>query len=408
MPLPWRSVSPCVTKCPSSRENQLQTRWRCRFVTFSCRAFVCSPFAVPPSRSDAAFNGDNSGGPPETTIDQVYFYFDESGDYAFPEDRFDCYVQAALIGPDSVLASLEGFVEERKADWGVDELHATDLEPGQRVELARFIGESDCQLLAHVTDTVLVTKEGIAQFRLDQAASLKGNLDWYRRESTQAIGAPVREIEDWMLRHIKRAGLATQISHGEFVQARYLTELIADALQKSLYLFFDDRWREEFSDFYFILDAKLPSKMAAGEKYLNDSILPVLGSRRHKPLGLVSTWKEEPLHPFVEKFGLERGRIRGEEVKGAIDLNLIFEHGLRFESSALHPGLQLVDAVAYIVRRAVLEPGDQTIQRAYDAIRPKLRYEDGKCLTIHRLRVGDEDRASLELYRPLYGPTRAA
>ena len=47
----------------------------------------------------------------------MYFYFDESGDYAFPEDRFDCYVQAALICPDSVLPSISRFVEERKAAW---------------------------------------------------------------------------------------------------------------------------------------------------------------------------------------------------------------------------------------------------------------------------------------------------
>jgi Protein of unknown function (DUF3800) len=336
----------------------------------------------------------------------VYFYFDESGDYAFPDDRFDCYVLAALICPDSVLAGLKVFVDGRKADWGVEELHATELQPEQLVEVARFIGGGDCQLLAHVTDTVLVSKDQIAQFRLDQAAGLRRNLDWYRRESTKAIGAPVAEIEDWMLRHIKRAGLNSQISHGEFVQAHYLIELIADALQKSLYAFFEDPWREDFHEFHFIIDAKLRSKMAAGEKYLNDSILPVLGSRRHESLGHVNTWNEEPVHPFVKKFSVERGRIAGEDVEGAIDLKLIFEHGLRFASSRSDSGLQLADAVAYIVRRAVLDLDNRPIQRAYDALRHKLRNENGQCLTIHWLRVGNEDRSSLERYRPLYGSAR--
>jgi hypothetical protein len=132
----------------------------------------------------------------------VYVYFDESGDYAFRENGFDWYVQAALICPDSVLPSIDTFVEERKAAWGLGEIHASELDLDQLVEVARFIGQSDCQLLTHVTDTVLVTQRGIAQFRLDQAAALKRNLDWYRRESTKAIGAPVSEIEDWYLRYV--------------------------------------------------------------------------------------------------------------------------------------------------------------------------------------------------------------
>jgi hypothetical protein len=336
----------------------------------------------------------------------LHFFFDESGDYAFPADRFDCYVQAALICPDSVLPELENFVEDRKASWEVDELHAAELDIEQLVEMATFIGTSACYLVAHLTDTVLVDKETIAAYRLDQAATLRSNLDWYRQASTKARGAPVPEIEAWYMRHIKRAGLASQVSHGEFVQAQYLVELVIAAVQKALFVYFEDDWRGDFDEFVFILDAKLPSKMAAGEKYLSDSIVPVLGSRPNKGLALVNTWKEEPPHPFVEKFCGATGRIRGEDVEGAIDLGLMFEHGLRFEDSKDHAGLQLVDAVANIVRRAVLHPDDDRVQQAYDALRSRLRGEHGRCLTIHRLRGGEEDRASLELYRPLYGPSR--
>ena len=332
----------------------------------------------------------------------MFFYFDESGDYGFPDDRFDCYVQAALICPDSSLEDVAAFVDDRKSAWGIGELHATDLSAKQLLAIARFIGGSDCHLLAYVTDTALVSGEQIAQFRLGQAATLKRNLDRYRRESTRARGRPVAEIENWMLRQIKRAGLSSQISHGEFAQAHYLLVLIRDALQKSLFVFYEDRWRDTFRDFHFIFDAKLPRKMAAGEKYLNDSVLPALGSQRGKTLGILDTWKEDPVHPFVEKFERNRERVLGEELEGVIDLRRIFEHGLRFESSADHPGLQLVDTVASLTRRAVLEPRNQFVQRAYDAFRHKLRNDEGKCLTIHRLEGGDEDRSSLDLYRPLY------
>lgn len=336
----------------------------------------------------------------------MYFYFDESGDYAFRENGFDCYVQAVLICPDSVLPSINAFVDGRKAAWGIQEIHASGLSLDQLGEVARFIGRSDCQLLAHVTDTVLVTQRGIAQFRLDQAASLKRNLDWYRRESTKAVGAPVPEIEEWYLRQIKRSGLATQISDSEFAQAHYLVELVVDAIQKSLLVYMGDHWRDDFRDFHFILDAKLPKKMAAGEKYLNDTIVPALGSRPRQGLVRVTAWDEEPVHPFVEKFANRKGRIAGQSVQSAIDLSLMFEHGLCFEDSRDYAGLQLVDAVAHIVRRAVLEEGDGRAQDAYDAVRSKLRNGKGESLTIHRLNVGAEERSSLERYAPLFAASR--
>jgi hypothetical protein len=332
----------------------------------------------------------------------VFFYFDESGDYAFADGRFDCYVQAVLICPDRTLSEVDQFVAARCAAWGADELHATELNPAQRLEIASFIGSSDCQLLAHVTDTALITRANLEEFRLAQAATMKQNLDWYRRESTKARGAPVKDIEDWYLRALKRAGLSSQVSHGEFIQASFMIGLILEAFRKSLIVFHEDQWRESFHDFRFILDGKLPGKMAAGEKFLNESLVPTLGSMKGQSIDTVDTWREEPVHPFEEKFSAATGRIRGEEVSNAIDLDRVFEHGLQFKSSVEESGLQLVDAVAYIVRRAALEQEDDEAQKAYDTIRDKLRNGEGRYLTIQRLNVGDEDRSSLERYRRLY------
>ena len=334
----------------------------------------------------------------------MFFYFDESGDYAFPGGDFDCYAQAVLICPDSTLSEVDQFVSARCATWDVNELHATELEPIQRLEIARFIGGSDCQLLVHVTDTTLISKAEIEEFRLTQAGSLKRNLDWYRRESTKARGAPVKKIEEWYLRALKRAGLSSQVSHGEFIQASFMIGLILEAFQKSLIFFHEDQWRESFHDFHFTLDGKLPGKMAAGEKFLNESLLPALGSMKGQSVDTLDTWREGPVHPFVEKFSVEKGRVAGEDVAGAIDLKGVFEHGLQFESSAEVSGLQLVDAAAHLVRRAVMEPEDEVAQEAYNAIRDKLRNGEGRCLTIQRLNVGEEDRSSLERYRRLYTP----
>jgi hypothetical protein len=58
--------------------------------------------------------------------------------------------------------------------------------------------------------------------------------------------------------------LPSQTTKGEFVQAHYLVGLIEAALQESLLAYSDDAWARDFAHFRFIIDAKLPRKMAAG------------------------------------------------------------------------------------------------------------------------------------------------
>jgi hypothetical protein len=326
----------------------------------------------------------------------VHLFFDESGDYGFPADRFDCYVQAAVLCPDKLLPEIEQFVGSRKTAWSVGELHAAELTSEQLGELATLVAESELSGLAQVTDTHLVTRADIERHRLDQAAGTKRNLDWYRRESTKARGAPDPEIEQWMDRMIKRAGLTAQISHGEFLQAQFLLHLIRDALQKTILKYCSDKWRDDSWDFQFVIDGKLPAKMAAGEKYLNDMLVPALGSQEGATLGMLDIWKDEPVHPFIRKYSHERARIRGREVEGVTDLKAIFSQGLRFAPSHEHAGLQLADAIAYTVRRAVLAPGDPAIQRAYDLLRQSLLNEKRRAVTIQRLTGGEANDRSLD------------
>jgi Protein of unknown function (DUF3800) len=336
----------------------------------------------------------------------VYLFFDESGDYGFPATRLDCYAQAALICPDKLIGEIERFVESRKEAWSMAELHAVDLSSAQLLEVAQFIASSKLYLLASVTDTELITQSVIEAHRLHQAAITKRNLDWYRTESTKVRGAPVPEIEQWMNRMIKRAGLMSQISHGEFVQAQFFVDLVRSALQKAIYTHSLGEWRDDSWDFHFILDAKLPTKRADGEKYLDDMLVPALGSQDDQAIGLLETWKDDPVHPFVRKYSQERGRVRGREIQGAIDLRAIFSEGLRFEPSDRHAGLQLVDTVAYIVRRAVLRPDDVVVQWAYDALRPGLLNEERRAITIQRLGGAEPPATALERYRPLHAEQR--
>ena len=329
----------------------------------------------------------------------MHLFFDESGDFALPGDRFDCYTQAAVVCPDSFLDELAEFVADRVERWKVDELHATALKPGQRLRLSRFVAASPLQLVAQATDTDLVDRPALARWRLEQAARIKANLDWYRSQGGQAP-----DVEAWMDTRIKRVGLASQISDPEFLQVILLTDLVHAALQKSVIFFFEDQWRPDFERFAFILDAKLPGKLGAGEKFLRDGLVPMLGSNARYRLDMRDAWKDaDPPHPFVARFespggwsGVERKHV----TEDVLDLSAIFEEGLRFEQSHEHPGLQIADLTAYVVRDAVLKPTDWQARLAYDLLRPKLRYIRGQALTVRRL-SSSASPASMDRYRGL-------
>lgn len=152
-----------------------------------------------------------------------------------------------------------------------------------------------------------------------------------------------------------------------------LVGLIHAVLFKSIVRYIDDSWRDDLVDFHFILDGKLPDKLAAGEKDLDVLLVPLLGSNDYE-LVVPNTWGDEPVHPFAAKFF---------EPSENVSLNRIFEHGLRSEPSHEHAGLQLVDVVAYVTRRAILEPDNDVIHRAYAHLRDNLRTErDGQALRL--------------------------
>jgi hypothetical protein len=74
----------------------------------------------------------------------VHYYFDESGDFAFPDGRYDIYVQAAVICPDSFVGKVEHHVGNLKGALGVDELHASELADGELIEICRSPGTGRC------------------------------------------------------------------------------------------------------------------------------------------------------------------------------------------------------------------------------------------------------------------------
>jgi Protein of unknown function (DUF3800) len=298
----------------------------------------------------------------------MHLYFDESGDFAFPTDRYDVYVQAGLIVPDSFVGKVEHYVANKKSELAVKELHAAELPDEELVAICEWLNSGPLSLVGQATDTAVMTAAQLRDYRQEQAARLAENLEQYKAAGGQWTGA-----EAWYTRHIKRAELSSRVSDSEYIQAHMLVGLIHAALFKSIVRYIDDSWRDDLVDFHFILDGKLPDKLAAGEKDLDVLLVPLLGSNDYE-LVVPNTWGDEPVHPFAAKFF---------EPSENVSLNRIFEHGLRFEPSHEHAGLQLVDVVAYVTRRAILEPDNDVIHRAYAHLRDNLRTErDGQALRL--------------------------
>jgi hypothetical protein len=158
----------------------------------------------------------------------VHYYFDESGDFVFPEGHYDVYVQAALICPDSFVDKVEHYVDNFKRELGVDELHGAELPDEQLIEVCRFLGNGPLQLVGQATDTQVITDEQISVHREEQAVLLRQNLEQYKRAGGGWAGA-----EAWYTRHIKRAELASRVSNSEYIQTDMLVGLIHAALFKS-------------------------------------------------------------------------------------------------------------------------------------------------------------------------------
>jgi hypothetical protein len=312
----------------------------------------------------------------------MHLYFDESGDFAFPGDRYDVYVQAGLIVPDSFVDKVEHYVANKKEELGARELHAAELPDDELVAICEWLSSGPLSLVGQATDTTVMTATQLSDYRQEQAARLAKNLEQYKAAGGRWAGA-----EAWYTRHIKRAELSSRVSDSEYIQAHMFVGLVHAALFKAIVRFVDNLWRNDLVDFHFILDAKLPGKLAAGEKDLDVLLMPLLGSNEHE-LVVPNTWGEEPLHPFAAKF---------YELNGKVSLNRIFEHGIHFDPSHEHAGLQLVDVVAYVTRRAILEPSDEVIHRAYAHLRDNLRTErDGQAL---RLLSGKDGVQEIDEYR---------
>jgi hypothetical protein len=177
-------------------------------------------------------------------------------------------------------------------------------------------------------------------------------------------------------KQIKKAGPASQIPDGEFVQATLLVDGAAQAIQRALYAYGAQEWSDAFEEFRFIIDGKLSGKKSAGEKYLSTMIVDLIAAPSRHRFTYNPRWREAPVHPWVDRLCLD----------GNIQLDPLFEHGLQFEASHEHARLRLAD---------------EDIMRSYRLLSQRLADRKGHCFIVARLPASTRDRQALLRYQPL-------
>lgn len=216
---------------------------------------------------------------PPTLRDEMLLFFDESGDFGFPDDRFDAYTQAVVICPDSKMPELEEWAAAKRDEWGVEEFHATELTDDQVWEVCRAMRTRGIPALVQATDTNVASLKDIEQHRLTQAVRLHENMETWRAGGGQGEAIPA-----WYEQMVKASAYAGRVSHAEWLQANMIVDLFHRGINKAVGFHHDDKYRPDFEEFRFILDRKLPGKLASGEKHLDQVLLGYLASNPHRSI----------------------------------------------------------------------------------------------------------------------------
>ena len=97
---------------------------------------------------------------------------DESGTYGLGSECFEAYVLCALIVPDSRLEAVADFAADARRRWGRTELKSSHMKPHWVLEVAEFLAAHQISGVAFATDNEVMTRGGVADFRLRQAAAI--------------------------------------------------------------------------------------------------------------------------------------------------------------------------------------------------------------------------------------------
>ena len=70
---------------------------------------------------------------------EMWFYFEESGDFGYPSAGFESNVIATVIVPDRELEKVESFVADANRRWRRSELKGKKMSPARRLQVCEFM-----------------------------------------------------------------------------------------------------------------------------------------------------------------------------------------------------------------------------------------------------------------------------
>lgn len=293
----------------------------------------------------------------------MWFYFEESGDFGYPTSGFESDVLVTVIVPDRELKRVESFVSESNKRWRRSELKAKKMSPTRRLRVCEFIATANIAIAATMTDNLLIPLGELVDHRIRQAV-MAANA-YARSEAPKRGDLSALATRD---RLVGKFGLESELPNDAFIQFLMLMPIhFRDAIQAALFYYRDPAFQDEFARLRFVFDGKTVNKRAEGEELLVEVLPGIMAGDRRFVWNVPPEISDDHGHPYFTEH-----RFRREDDPRAVGVRELLQEGLQFEASHDFAGIQLADVVAYVIRRAAMNPGESLTQQAFGALLPKL------------------------------------
>ena len=274
----------------------------------------------------------------------MHIFIDESGSFSGYHDR-SLSVVGALAIPNGKLDFIKRKYAKIRARLPLEngEVKGRLLNERQVNEVVTILARNDVLFELTAVDLGFHTESDVAAYKQKHAEGMLARVDRFREPDRQLLERACHQIS------------ATSLPL--YVQAITTFEVLHSIINH-VPLYFAQRQPQELATFTWIIDGKEPGKKTNWEMWLEwyaRGALANMSRRRPAPL------LEGADYSFYDRF---RGKIEGETEQGT-NLSLLLAD-LRF-STAVEPGLELVDIVVNATRRALVaslgEPGWRSIPR---------------------------------------------
>ena len=177
------------------------------------------------------------------------FVSDESGGFNLAKEGFELSLWSTIVCPDSVAGPIADQVAKWCRQWDLPELHATQMSPAQRSEVAAFVGAQDVIWLVTAIDSEIMTAQEAEEWRQDQIAKFESDFAASRDRGTTHPRYVGRE--DQIRRLLARVPLPQFVQFG-IVAPRH----IAECVQAAIVRFREPRWQPDWERCELAFDPK--------------------------------------------------------------------------------------------------------------------------------------------------------